>query len=290
MSSASSNASQSRRGTVLSRLRFRLRARVRNAALFLGPILVRVRRLEPLVRRYLRYPHEQDFRFFARFRDDPGLFLDVGANTGLAAASFRIFQRGADILSIEPNPDHEPDLRLAKRFLDRFDYRIMGASDENANATLYVPLFRGVPITPLATLEKNQLAPWRMELLLGAGYSRSQLTIAERKIEVRRLDDLNLSPTFIKLDVEGLEYRVLTGLSETIDKQRPILLIEWSREFGQIESFLREREYGVFVFDSRTETLLPLTDETRKLNVFGIPCERVAAEPGWFATGGSPQL
>ena len=159
----------------------------------------------------------------------------------------------------------------------------MGASDENANAILYVPLFRGVPITPLATLEKNQLAPWRMELLLGTGYSRSQLTIAERKIEVRRLDDLNLSPTFIKLDVEGLEYRVLTGLSETIEKQRPILLIEWSREFGQIESFLREREYGVFVFDSRTETLLPLTDETRKLNVFGIPCERVAAEPGWFA-------
>jgi hypothetical protein len=64
---------------------------------------------------------------FAHWPED-GLFLDVGANVGQSAMSFRIFNRQARILSIEPNPDLEPDLRIV-RLVGRCDYLMVSADE-----------------------------------------------------------------------------------------------------------------------------------------------------------------
>src|SRR3712207_2603537 len=76
-----------------------------------------------LVGRYwLRQPHERDFEAFALFPDREGLFLDVGANSGISAVSFRAFNRHSPIVSVEPNPLNEPDLRIVSRLLNDFKY------------------------------------------------------------------------------------------------------------------------------------------------------------------------
>lgn len=57
------------------------------------------------VGRYLaRRPHDPDFRYFNRCDGGGGLFLDVGANTGSSALSYRVFDRSSQIFSLEPNP------------------------------------------------------------------------------------------------------------------------------------------------------------------------------------------
>jgi FkbM family methyltransferase len=49
---------------------------------------------------------------------------------------------------------------------------------------------------------------------------------SEGDIDIRRLDDLNLSPSFIKMDVQGFEYDVLLGGLETLRRCRPVMIIE----------------------------------------------------------------
>jgi len=40
------------------------------------------------------------------------------------------------------------------------------------------------------------------------------------------LDSFNIAPSFIKIDVEGCELKVLKGAAKTIEKSRPIMVIE----------------------------------------------------------------
>jgi len=63
---------------------------------------------------------------------------------------------------------------------------------------------------------------------IGYGYA-SKLTeletINSERFEVKRIDDLNIKPTFIKFHLEGGEYNALKGSIDTIVKNRPILCI-----------------------------------------------------------------
>jgi Methyltransferase FkbM domain len=46
------------------------------------------------------------------------------------------------------------------------------------------------------------------------------------EVEVRRLDDLALDPTFVKLDVQGHEHPALVGMAKTLERYGPPVLIE----------------------------------------------------------------
>lgn len=52
------------------------------------------------------------------------------------------------------------------------------------------------------------------------------------------LDSLNLSPDFIKIDVEGMEFDVIKGARETIIRSKPLIMIE--------ENILSEK-YGNYI-------------------------------------------
>src|SRR5689334_3352621 len=77
----------------------------------------------------LRRPHERDLVGFGRCTDREGLFLDIGANIGRSAMTFRLLRPAAPILSIEPNPLLARDMSLLKRLLPHFDYRLCAASN-----------------------------------------------------------------------------------------------------------------------------------------------------------------
>ena len=65
------------------------------------------------------------------------------------------------------------------------------------------------------------------------------------------IDRLNLNRLdFIKIDIEGMEMEALTGAEHSIDKYRPILLIEKIKSNEQyIVNFLEKYEYKIFPFD-----------------------------------------
>lgn len=226
-----------------------------------------------LARLVLRRPHEPDFAAFGKFGERPGPFLDVGANQGQSALAFRMFNRRSPILSIEPNPMHERDLRLMRRFVPRFDYRIIAAGERSGPATLPVPVFRGLPLTGEAALGFDpSRSSWWAELNLGPG-AVHELSTTRVPVEVRRLDELRLRPAFVKVDVEGAELQVLGGLSETIAAWRPIFLVEDAdATHAGVSEFFAARGYDAFHYDPAADRFDRPRDRSAQ-NLFYLPRE-----------------
>lgn len=210
-----------------------------------------VRRARLLARYAARRPHEPDFAVFGLFADRSGSFLDIGANAGQPALSFRLFNRRAPILSIEPNFAHERDLRFLRRILRRFDFMICAAGDSNGRLALHVPTYRSVPVTGEGSTRRDvaERARW-LRARLGAP-TAGDFGVVEQEVEVRRLDDLRLEPGFVKVDVEGSELPVLRGLADTLRRHRPVLLVERTEQDSAIRGFLRGFGYEAYVFDPR---------------------------------------
>jgi FkbM family methyltransferase len=266
--------------------RLQVAARLRLLALRAGPLYQRTRSLENVARFFLRRPHERDFAFFAQCADQTGLFLDVGANAGMSAVSFRIFNKQAPILSLEPNPAHRRDLSFVGRLVKPYEFRLIGAGDEEGFATLYVPSYRSIPITPLATFERQLIdSDWRLDILFGSAVRRQDIIIEELRVPVHPIDDLDVAPAVVKIDVEGFEAAVIRGMQQTLADHRPLLLLEWSRQFGEVEKLLRGHDYVTSVFDPSTEKLLRFDGSNKSLNMFCLPAEHRLAPASSSSTG-----
>src|SRR5690606_12847088 len=131
-------------------------------------------------------PHEADFAACRLFPRRTGLFLDVGANSGESVLSFRVFNPSAPILSIEPHPYHARDLEFLRRRITDFDYLLCAAGDANGRATLYVPVYRSLPLTGEASFEREQaLANYWIHEQVGAA-AADAVRLHELQVDVKR--------------------------------------------------------------------------------------------------------
>lgn len=73
-------------------------------------------------------------------------------------------------------------------------------------------------------------------------------------VEVCALDDLHLSPTFVKMDIEGAEGDALDGMTETIRRCKPALAIcVYHRQDDPFAIFQKLRQFGYRRFYLRAE-------------------------------------
>lgn len=72
--------------------------------------------------------------------------------------------------------------------------------------------------------------------------------VSAERVEAIPLDDLDIATLdFLKVDVEGMELRVLAGGAETIARHRPIALAEHLKSDAQaMASWFRQRSFRVF--------------------------------------------
>jgi FkbM family methyltransferase len=225
-----------------------------------------------LGRRYrARRAHEQEFAFFRRFDGSTTLFVDIGANIGQSALSFRTYNRTCPILSFEPNVELEPYLRYVKRLLGPgFDYRMHGLGAENREMTFHFPVARGVPLMQEATLLPDLLhsEEVRQHIFERTGCRRYKVT--QKTLRLVKFDDLGLRPGLVKMDVQGAELQVLEGMAQTIERTRPIFLIEG---YAHVQDFLAARGYRYFVYNAKRDALEPHTGQQKVWNYFFVPQE-----------------
>ena len=228
-------------------------------------------------------PHDKSyygFRHVATKKD--GLFLDVGANNGMTAAGFRRLNQEYRILSIEADRHHEPALKGLKRRTQRFDYMITGVGSAVGDLMLYTPMYKGIPIHAQTSSHREY-----MEEVLRRVFTPKvirQIVYDEQLVNVIPIDSLNLQPDIVKIDVEGHDYQVLLGMKQTIDRCRPVVMVEFDPEkAGVMSDFFVERSYRLFVYDENKDVFLPF-DEKREaaaykecslqVNISAIPAER----------------
>jgi FkbM family methyltransferase len=219
---------------------------------------------------WLRRPHDRDYGVFGLFPERHGAFLDVGANAGMSALSFRLYRQDA-VVSVEPNPFHEADLRFTGKLVRTFAYRMWAAGDTDGMLTLHVPMYRGVPLTTEASLLPEEVAgSVSLRARLGSRMDSEDFAIVSRPVPVRRLDGLNLDPAFVKLDVQGFEYKALLGLAQTLRRSRPILLIETPGR--EVRELLSDLSYDAHTYIADENRLVP--ERERRTNTVFMPSER----------------
>ncbi len=170
--------------------------------------------------------HDRDFALVGRLpvrADD--LFIDVGANRGQSILSLKRVRPDAAIVSFEPNP--AMFRWLEARFGGRAGVRLVnvGLGRRAEWRTLYTPRYGGFAYDGLATFSAEAARAYLSPETL-YGFDPDRLTVEEAECETRTLDSFDLKPTFIKIDVEGLEHEVLAGGAFTLIANEPVLMVE----------------------------------------------------------------
>jgi len=155
-----------------------------------------------------------------------GCFIDIGTNVGNHTLFASLFLSPERIICIEPNPEAIRILRAniqlnSLRNVD-LSYLGIGLSDRDGVGLLNCPQ------------EDNAGA--------------TQIIVGNGPIRVAAGDELfrSAAPSFLKIDVEGMELRVLEGLKNTIETFSPRIFIEIdSYNMGYFDLWCRKNSYAV---------------------------------------------
>lgn len=211
---------------------------------------------------------EPDFRALQLFPDlQDKLLLDVGANRGQSIEALLRVAPQSRIMSFEANGALGQQLQRVYRHNPRVTVHDFGLGDVEQSIRLYVPAYRRWRFDGLASCNRDEAAA-ALEARI-VGYRPALLTIHEVPCLVRRLDDLNIQPFFIKLDVEGYEYQVLHGGEQTLRTHRPVLMVE--SPGPDTREFLAALGYERFAFESGR--FVP--DQEGERNTFFLPADKL---------------
>lgn len=220
-----------------------------------------------------RFAHEPDFAAFKllkKFVGPNSIFLDVGANDGISALSFDLYDKETPVISIEPNAHHRPALDRVARKKKNFGYQLLGASSSKSELKLYTPIYKGFALTSFAAMDPNVI---KQNLPVGLSIKdiSDKVSFSETVVPVIPLDELDLQPGIIKIDVEGFEHEVVKGLKNTVETHLPIFLIEYNpNSYPAIKSQLSPLGYSAFIYDPKQQTFTSYHDQ-ETCNLFLIP-------------------
>jgi transketolase len=217
----------------------------------------------------------EEIRALCALAEGARVVLDVGANAGFVALRMaRRLQRGGVVHAFEPVPSTHREL-LANIELNGLGARVIpharALGEAPGSVKFYVPAFHGsvaASARPLFATEENR----------------------ELSVEMTTLDAFAASAGLehidvIKCDVEGAELLALRGGLATIERTRPVLMVEmlrkWSKVYGyhpnDIIALLAPLGYQCFSLSGGALTAHPcIDDSTLPTNFFFLDPERHA--------------
>lgn len=183
------------------------------------------------------YFHDEDYLALRNFNAD-GTILDIGANYGQSMYAFYKLTK-SKIVSVEPVPDLYSVLCLYKKTFDVEDrVKIInaGVADKEEALIWYEPE------------DKNYSGSFDKEFMESR---KLNIAITEKVLDCKKIDDMfydidNL--WFIKMDVEGLEYKAIVGGMQTILRHFPIMLLEENPHKSEIYDLLKEW-YDIYYYN-----------------------------------------
>lgn len=161
--------------------------------------------------------------------DNRTLALDIGANVGLWSRDF--VQSFKHVIAFEPVAVFRECLEHNVQG-NNFEVQPIALGDQDTQGTMIIT-------------EDN------------SGHSHlDPATMGTGNVRVVRLDTLNFHDvSYIKIDCEGYEYRILQGAEQTIRRCRPVIVIEqkphdaYSKQYGQFAAVALLQEWGMIKLD-----------------------------------------
>jgi len=145
---------------------------------------------------------------------DGSVFIDVGANAGyFTLIAAQCVGDSGKVLSIEPNPSVAKQLKVnvERSRLSNVIIEEAACSDSQSPLTLYIP-------------DESKLG--QASLSKANAGSIESVNVRSVTLDQLILDNALETVTFVKIDVEGAELMVLRGMTETLRRYKPIIVLE----------------------------------------------------------------
>ena len=197
-----------------------------------------------------------------RFLEPGSVFVDIGANVGWhTALASAVVGVDGDVYAIEPNPDNA---RLIAHTIERNS-------------------LSNVHLVPIALGESTGFASFRTAIGSNGGFldhdERDSLDPNVTIVPTMRFDDLDIPRVdVVKIDVEGAEPLVFRGATATIERDRPVIVFEFSCEMTERVSGVAPRDhlemfasygYTLSLIERPAGTLVSVDDVDRLLEEWG---------------------
>lgn len=144
--------------------------------------------------------------------------IDIGANNGVTTSTFA--KNFASVHAFEPNPS------LAEKVCPALPPHAtlwpIALSDTCGNAELRIPTSDGVTMSGWASLDRPAVG--------------TESTWKSITVETRTLDSFEFTfVDLIKIDVEGHELSVISGARNTIEREKPLIIVEvWAEHRSSV--------------------------------------------------------
>lgn len=192
---------------------------------------------------YLGLHEFNDMGFLLHFLEPNDLFLDIGANVGSYTILAGIVKK-SHVLSFEPIPSTYSRLKSNILLNGKSNIKLHNIGLSNKSSTLNFSFQNNTTNRVVNNDDKKSI-----------------------KVAVKKLDDFDISPTMIKIDVEGFEYFVLEGGKETLKSSKlKCIIIELNSSgklYGiddlEIYNFLISLNFIAYNYD-------PFSRNLKKLN------------------------
>lgn len=188
-------------------------------------------RLDHIQQHHLKgeFYEQKELMLITQHFEQGGVFADIGANVGNHSLYVGLFLAPSAIIPFEPNPAVQPTLKI-NLLLNRLSHIVedthidVGLSDTSGHAEIIIS-------------DTQNLGGAKLQSAEGAGsiqVMQGDLALGDRKVD------------FIKIDVEGMEMRVLAGLEMTIKRCRPKIFIEIDNSnVAAFTQWVADNEYRV---------------------------------------------
>lgn len=176
------------------------------------------------------------------------MIFDVGAHRGETAMAFTKAFPGAQLYCFEPFPESFDVLKANAEVYP--DARLLNAGLSDATGTQVLNVNAGSPTNSLLELDSQASQTWNHEGLKPQGKVECQFYALDDFVCQHQIERIDL----LKIDVQGAEYRVLEGASQTMATGRiraiyleiivgPTYVGQWG--LGRYLSYLEEKGFRV---------------------------------------------
>ena len=171
------------------------------------------KRVEPKIRQLVT-----DLILALDQEEDKGSFFDVGANVGLYSLLVCSLSSNRKIIAFEPDPLNLELLGMTQAQVrsGKWEVNAVALSDESGHSH-----FSQDEITSATGTLFSDEKPWIEKYL-----DCKAQTIRVRTNTLDQFTDSSQWPSLIKIDVEGHECRVLNGAMHTLERNKPLIILE----------------------------------------------------------------
>ena len=191
--------------------------------------------------------HEEDFNGVKLLNLGEKInIIDVGASDGVAAKFFNRNLNIGNIICFEPSNYYIN--KLKKINIKNLIIRPFGIGNANGYKTIFFPryklFYKNLDIVSYTHYDRKGVE----DAILSDFKFTKNISIAKKKISIRKIKKINKKIDLIKIDTNGYEIPIIKGLIHIIKKDRPVLIVEYNKDVKIIGKLLKKFSYQGYYY------------------------------------------